>query len=39
MQVRAFGAPATDPNYKHTMHKVDSESTTYKLPSDADKKY
>ena len=35
-QMRAFGAPAGDPNHKYTMHKVDSSSTTYKLPSQTD---
>ena len=39
VQMRAFGAPAPDPNHKYVMHKVDSQSTTYKLPSEGDMKY
>ena len=38
-QARAFGGYVPDPNHKYVMHKVDSQSTTYKLPSEGDMKY
>ena len=38
--MRAFGAgPQNPPGYKHTIHNVKSQSTSYKVPSDADLKY
>ena len=37
-QVRCFGA-APHSDHKYVMHKVDSQSTTYKIPSDEDMAY
>ena len=39
-QMRMFGGgPVNDPNYKYTKHQINSNSTTYKIPSDADAAY
>ena len=38
--MRAFGGGApVDPNHKYVYYKRDSESTTYKLPSETDQDY
>ena len=37
--MRAFGGGGGDPNHKYVMHKVDSQNTTYKLPSQHDIDY
>ena len=38
--MRAFGGgPPVDPNYKYTKHSVNSQSTTYKIPSPGDVGY
>ena len=37
--VRCFGAAPSDPNHMYKMHKMDSKSTTFKIPSETDMKY
>ena len=38
-QVRAFGAPPSDPNHKYIKHDVGSQQTTYKIPAPHDIAY
>ena len=39
VQMRAFGGAPSDPNHKYVYHRVDSQSTTYKVPSQTDMDY
>ncbi len=38
-QVRAFGAPPSDPNHVYVKHTVNSQQTTFKIPAEHDIAY